>query len=40
MKNTKMALKEWVKKALKTPTSQRKEAVQQLAELQFELEKK
>jgi len=40
MKNAKKALKEWIKKALKSPTSQRKEAVHQLAEFQFELEKK
>lgn len=40
MKNTKKALKEWVKKAANTPTSQRKEATKQLEELQFGLEEK
>eukprot|EP00253_Pinus_taeda_P025043 PITA_25043 len=35
MKNTKKALKEWIKKATNTPTSQRKEATNQLEELQL-----
>eukprot|EP00253_Pinus_taeda_P033119 PITA_33119 len=40
MKNAKKALKEWIKKPIKTPISQRKEAVIQLEEMQFELEEK
>lgn len=40
LKNTKKALKEWIKKLMKTPTSKRKEAVTQLEEIQFDLEEK
>lgn len=40
MKNAKKSLKEWIKKSMNTPTSQRKEAVLQLEEIQFELEEK
>eukprot|EP00253_Pinus_taeda_P036438 PITA_36438 len=40
MKNAKKALKEWIKKSMNTPTSQRKEAVLQREEIQFELEEK
>lgn len=40
MKNAKKALKEWIKNPMNTPTSQRKEAVIQLEEIQFELEEK
>eukprot|EP00253_Pinus_taeda_P036029 PITA_36029 len=40
MKNTKKALKEWIRKAANNPTSQRKEATNQLEEIQFGLEEK
>jgi len=40
MKNTKKALKEWIKKVTNTPTSQRKDAVNQLEDLQVEMEEK
>lgn len=40
MKNTKKALKEWIKKSTNTPTSQRREATNQLEELQLGLEEK
>eukprot|EP00253_Pinus_taeda_P028879 PITA_28879 len=40
IKNTKKALKDWIKKSLQTPTSQRKEAVLQLERVQFEMEEK
>eukprot|EP00253_Pinus_taeda_P013620 PITA_13620 len=39
-KNTKKALKEWIKKVTVTPTSQRKDAVNQLEDLQVEMEEK
>eukprot|EP00253_Pinus_taeda_P029111 PITA_29111 len=40
IKNTKKALKEWIKKVANSPTSQKKEATKQLEELQFGLEEK
>ena len=40
MKNTKKALKDWIKKSMKTPTRQRKEAFLLLEGLQFEMEEK
>eukprot|EP00253_Pinus_taeda_P005679 PITA_05679 len=40
MKNTKKALKEWIKKVTVTPTSQRKDVVNQLEDLQGEMEEK
>lgn len=39
LKNVKYALKYWIKKAIKTLRSQRKEVVQQLADFQFGMEK-
>lgn len=40
IKNTKKALKEWIKKDANSPTSQRKEATRQLEEFQMGLEEK
>eukprot|EP00253_Pinus_taeda_P028388 PITA_28388 len=40
LKATKQALKEWIKKPVPTPTSQRKEAVQTLQSLQTDMESK
>ena len=40
LKATKAALKEWIKKPIKTPTTQRKESTQILENLQMEFEKK
>ena len=38
LKNTKVALKEWVKHSQKNPTSERKEALEKLGETQLEME--
>eukprot|EP00253_Pinus_taeda_P020349 PITA_20349 len=40
MKNTKKALKEWINKVTITPISQRKDAVNQLEDIQVEMEEK
>ena len=40
LKNTKLALKDWVKQSLKTPISDRKEALKKLEEIQLEIEEK
>ena len=40
LKSTKVALKEWIKKPIKTPTSHRKETTQILENLQIDFEKK
>eukprot|EP00253_Pinus_taeda_P009325 PITA_09325 len=40
MKNTKKALKDWIKKSMQSPNRQRKEAVMQLEGIQLEMEEK